>query len=172
MQCTTTVTALYLPIVLPLGHWRVCIRLVVRNRISCFNIIMYDNDNVYNIMILRRGALLMHKDNTISDTLAYCYDASRHECILRFSKRCGARIFDSGIYAYDDGEDHFSRKRIFFQQFWSGRNGINYSPRARWSFGYVHICRPLWMSVRNNVVLFSIYFLCFALVSCSNFTNV
>jgi len=48
-------------------------------------------------------------------------------------------------YAYDDGEDHFSRKRIFFQQLWSGRNGINYSPRARWLYGYVHICWPLWI---------------------------
>lgn len=113
-----------------------------------FRVPTYDNDSVYNIMILRLGELLMYKDN---NNVKIC----RHTGILSwgFPPRAYLTIFKTTRhaniwfwYAYGDGEDHFSRKRIFFfQQFWSGRNGISYSPRARWLFGYVHICWPLWI---------------------------
>jgi len=90
------------------------IRLIVRNRVSCFNIIMYDNDNVYNIMILRRGALLMRRDNnTISDILAYCYEVSRRECILRFWKRRGTREYLILVCIWRRRRPFFTEKDIF-----------------------------------------------------------
>jgi len=46
--------------------------------------------------------------------LAYCYEASRHGCtyLTIFKTMWHANIWF--WYAYDDGKDHFSRKRIFF----------------------------------------------------------